>query len=329
MIKNRTVKKNRSKQIFFLISYKLKACFSKKFRHPLICSFKITRKCNLKCLHCPFWRRDYLKDDSCSNLEIRDDAICNDSLSFDKIKSILNDLYLEGVKIIIFEGGEPLLWKDPEGKKDIKDIISYSKKFFYYTGITTNGTINFKDINPDILFISIDGLKETHERIRGKGSFDMIIKNILSNRGKKIIANVCISRANIKEVPDLIIFLNEKVYGITVQFFYPYENLPDLFLRKEERSGIIDKLLELKNNNYKILNSAASLVKMKDNSWKCSDFLVANVESNGKITRGCYLKDKVKDVSCKACGFAVHCEISLAYALNMSSINAARKIFWQ
>jgi len=347
------VNKNRLFQVLFLLFYKVKTSISEKYRHPLICSFKITKNCNLRCTHCPFWRQPAVPvpgNETPENLRIGTlpENTCRpagnsfeqhntipadrlpavyENLSFARIRALLEKLKNDGVKIIIFEGGEPLLWMDGSRKKGISDVIEYAKRLFFITGITTNGTLNLNRINPDIFFVSIDGLEKTHNRLRGR-SFGKIIENITSARNKKIIANICISKENKDEIPDLVKFLNNKVFGTTVQFFYPYEGLPDLALSAEEKTGVINRLLELKRQGYKILNSASSLVKMKNNSWKCHDFLVANVESDGSFSCGCYLKNKIKEISCSDCGFAVHCEISLAYMLNWQSINAAKNIFW-
>ncbi len=324
-IKKTEIKKKKVKIIAFLkitaflLLYKIKAALFKKFRLPLITSFKITQKCNLKCLHCPFWKINTQK--------IKTQKLNGgQNLDFSKVTQILNRLKKDGIKIIIFEGGEPLLWKDLKNNKDINDVIKYSKKLFFITGVTTNGTIDLSNYDPDIFFVSIDGLKDTHDKIRGK-SFDKILENIEANKNKKIIVNICISKINIDKFEDLIKFLNDKVYGITVQFFYPFENLPNLTLSQNEKEDVINKLLELKKQNLKLLNSSAALTKMKNNSWKCLDFLVASVEFDGSISYGCYLKNKVKNISCKDCGFSVHCEISLAYSLNLDAICNAKKIF--
>ena len=79
---------------------------------------------------------------------------------FENVIKILDNLYSEGVRIVIFEGGEPLLWKDEKNAKDINDVIEYAKQLFFFTGITTNGTIDIERLNPDIFFISIDGYAE-------------------------------------------------------------------------------------------------------------------------------------------------------------------------
>ena len=303
--------RNKSSQVFYLVKFAIKSRVRERYKKPLLCSFKITGNCNLKCVHCPFWR----------NTE-------KNSLDFENIKQILENLYLNGVRIVIFEGGEPLLWKDKPGGKDINDVIEYAKTLFFFTGVTSNGTIDIERFNPDIFFISIDGLKETHDKLRGK-SFDSIMRNIEKNRRqKKIIANICISSENVDEIGELVRFLNDKVYGITIQFFYPYDNVEDLRLGNKDKKELLKNLIDLKRKGIKLLNSISCMKMMVDNTWKCDDFLVANVEQDGRLSQGCYLKNKTAEVLCRDCGFAVHCEISLAYGLNIGALNSARKIFW-
>jgi MoaA/NifB/PqqE/SkfB family radical SAM enzyme len=250
-------------------------------------------------------------------------------MNYFEVTSMLDMLYADGVRIVIFEGGEPLLWKDRKNNKDIGNIISYAQKLFFCTGITTNGTIDLEKFDPDIFFISIDGLEETHDRIRGK-SFKKIIKNLEKNvKSKKIITNICISRANYSELEETIKFLNNRVYGITIQFFYPYEGLDDdLRLSNSEKDEILKELLALKKQGYKILDSASCLNRMAHNTWRCSDFLVSSVEQDGTVSYGCYLNNKVDNVLCSECGFAVHCEISLAYNLDIDALKTAKVVFW-
>jgi Fe-coproporphyrin III synthase len=307
----KTKRASKTRQILYFANFALKSRLSSRYKKPLLCSFKLTNKCTLKCLHCPFWRYEQKNE-----------------LGFDEVAEILKKLHKDGVKIIIFEGGEPLIWEDKKSGKTISDVINIAKPLFYSTGITTNGTIDFGSIDPDIIFVSIDGLQKTHDSIRGK-SFDRIITNIDKySHSKKIIANICISRINQKEIKDLIIFLNNKVYGITLQFFYPYSNVENQSLDNFEKEKILKEILELKKEGFKILDSKACLVKMARNEWHCYDFLVASVNPDGSATYGCYLKNRVENISCADCGFAAHCEISYAYSLNFGALNTARKIFW-
>jgi Fe-coproporphyrin III synthase len=305
------VRTSKLNQVLYLAGFAIKSRLSDKYKKPLLCSFKLTNRCTLKCRHCPFWR-------NMQKIE----------LEYEKIEEILKKLHADGVRIVIFEGGEPLIWEDKKKRKNISDVIDIAKKFFDFVGVTTNGTVDLSLINPDVIFISIDGLQKTHDSIRGK-SFDRIISNIEKyKKVKKIIANICISRANLKEIPELIKFLNDKVYGITIQFFYPYLRVEDQSLTIKEKTSLLKELLKLKKDGYKIFDSSACLTRMAGNTWRCYDFLVASVDPDGTVNYGCYLKNRVENISCMDCGFTAHCEISLAYRFNIDALNAARKIFW-
>jgi len=300
-------------QVLHLLGYAVSSRLSAKARRPLVCGFKVTGDCNLNCRHCPFVR------DSSRKAASPDYILASD---------ILDRLYADGVRIVIFEGGEPLMWKDPAAGRDISDLIAKAKEKFFYTCITTNGTMPLEGIDPDIVFISIDGLKETHDSIRGK-SFDMIMANIGKYRQKKIIVNTCISRSNFMEIPQLVRFLEGKVYGITIQFFYPYQKVENLSLNTVQKKQVLEELISLKRKGFSILDSYSCLKKMQDNSWRCHDFLIASVEPDGTIIHGCYLKERVEKISCAHCGFAAHCEVSMAYDLDFKAIKAARDIFWK
>lgn len=306
--------KKKTAQIIYLSKYALASRISNKCKKPLLCSFKITSGCNLNCIHCPFIGKGNINK--------------VDNISFDSASEVLETLYNNGTRIVIFEGGEPLLWKDRENYHDISDLIEEAKKKFFFTCITTNGTIELDKAEPDIFFISLDGLKDTHDYIRGN-SFDRIISNIEKyHKKKKIIMNTCISRLNFMEIPELVKYINDKVFGITIQFFYPYPNVENLSLSMVQKKQVLEELIILKKNGYKVLDSYSCLKKMENNSWKCRDFLIASTEPDGKITHGCYLKNRVKDISCRDCGFTVHCEISLAYDLHPGALIAAKNIFW-
>jgi len=64
---------------------------------PFLVSYAITRRCNLKCRHC--------------YSDAREDPL-PDELSFGEAKKLLNDLADWGIKLLIFDGGEPLLRED-------------------------------------------------------------------------------------------------------------------------------------------------------------------------------------------------------------------------
>jgi len=287
----------------YLFSCYVKSRFF-NIKRPLLAGLKITHLCNLKCRHCPFWKKEKL------------------SFSFLQAKNSLKALYDLGVRLVIIEGGEPFLWKD--NSYDIRDVVAEAKKLFFSVGITTNGTLSL-EANSDIIWVSIDGLKKTHDLLRGE-SFDRIMANIKRSTHPKIYAHTTINRMNQGEIAEMVKFLSPKVKGLTFQFHYPYSGeADDLVLTFEERKIVLDELIKLKKDGFPIANSYACLQALKDNKWRCHSWMIASVEPDGKLTQGCYIKGR-GEVSCKKCGFSAHTEISLAYSGVIESIKAGKKI---
>lgn len=289
----------------YFIFYYLQSLLGQK--NPVLGGMKLTHACNLTCKHCPFWKKK------------------GESLSFEQVLSCMLTLYSWGVRILIIEGGEPFLWRD--GTHDIRDVINEARKLFFSVGVTTNGTFPI-EVDSDIVWVSIDGLKETHDRIRGD-SFDSAIANIETSSHPRIYAHVTINALNWKEIPDLVKFLSSKVKGITIQFHYPYESdVADdkLLLPFDHRREVLDKLIALKKQDFHVADSYACLKALKDNRWKCHPWMIASVDPDGTMKRGCYVKDR-GPISCEHCGFAAHTEISLAYSGVIGAMLAGRKIF--
>jgi len=86
-------------------------------RAPLFCGHKLTYNCNLKCKMCPFWKR--------SNID----------LTLEDEKVVLQRIYDSGACAIAFEGGEPLL------RKDLAEILAFSRSLPLQTSLITNGTL--------------------------------------------------------------------------------------------------------------------------------------------------------------------------------------------
>jgi len=136
-----------------------------------IAIWNFTNRCNLSCLHC------YSKADL--------DAV--DSLSTQKIMDTLPKLKSNGIKFLIFSGGEPLT------RKDIFEIASRCKELGIITYLSTNGLYVKKSNAEKILDtfnyigISIDGSQEVHDKFRGlQGSFVESMKavDLLNSYGK-------------------------------------------------------------------------------------------------------------------------------------------------
>lgn len=87
--------------------------------------------------------------------------------------------------MLYITGGEPLL------RPDLFQVMAHACNLGFVWGITTNGTLltdkniqQMVDTNCKTLSISLDGLKETHDDLRGHVCFDEVIAGI-----KKLVAS--------------------------------------------------------------------------------------------------------------------------------------------
>lgn len=288
-----------------VIPYVLWTYIISRQRKPFLTSFKLTHRCNLCCQQCPFYKMP------------------GGDLPFEQVKSLLHQLHSRGNRLVVFEGGEPLLWRD--GDHDIDHILKIARRLFFSVGVTTNGTLPL-NVNCDALWVSIDGFAETHNRLRGANIFNTVIENIRHSKHLRLFAHITANAENAEEIPDLITFLRPLVKGITLQFYYPYNHKDSLFLDFDRRSKLIAQVIDLKKQGYPILNSIPALNALRRNTWRCYDWLLDNANPDGSLVQGCYLKGRT-DIDCLRCGFSPNTEISLAYRGNFQAIQAGIKIF--
>jgi len=273
---------------------------------PYVASFKLTHACNLACEQCPFIH------------------LPHQNLDYKRVIETLDRLYARGDRIVIFEGGEPTLWRD--GKYCLSDVICEARQRFDRVGVTTNGTLPLT-IRPDLLWVSIDGFRETYAHLRGADAINQVIENIRRADHPRIYAHITANRLNATETPDLARFLNGIVRGITIQFYYPYSRNDELYLPLNERAHLIDRLIELKRDGIRILNSFDALRALKKNTWHCESWLFDNVNANGSVFQGCYLDGRAR-VDCSKCGFSPYTEASFAYQGHWRAIQAGLHIFF-
>lgn len=128
-------------------------------RSPITAAAKVTNKCNLKCDHCPWWRRD-----------IKESSTKEWLRSIEKARE-------KGAIHLIIEGGEPTL------REDLNVIIEHAKNLGMLVMVITNGTVDLSKFDPDTYWISVEGVGDTHDKNRGEGVFDRIVDNLRKNPG--------------------------------------------------------------------------------------------------------------------------------------------------
>ncbi len=123
-----------------------------------------TYQCNLNCSYC-------------SSKKILNRNSKATELFIERLVNYLRQ-YIYDENVVVFFGGEPLI-----DIKSISEIISRTKNIKCKYRIYTNGTL-ISDIPNDffipfeVIFVSLDGDKQAHDKYRGRGTYDKIIKNI-------------------------------------------------------------------------------------------------------------------------------------------------------
>jgi MoaA/NifB/PqqE/SkfB family radical SAM enzyme len=271
---------------------------------PLIRGLVLSNRCNLRCQHC--------------NLSTRG---TNDMTLAEAFRAI-DDFYREGGRCLYLEGGEPFLWRD--GTYSLEDVVDYARRRGYLTVVVyTNGTFPITTA-ADTVFVSVDGLRATHDVLRGK-SFIRIMANIQNSGHPSIFVNYTINSRNRDDIRAFCEYVNEidRVRAVFFYFHTPYYGYDDLYLQPEERRRIVEELLELRKS-YRILNSRAGLLSALRNDWK-RPLGVCSVYENGVVYPCCrYSSDPEL---CRQCGYLSYAEIDQTWKLKPSAVLNALKYF--
>lgn len=258
-----------------------------KDRSPIAAAIKITQRCNLKCMHCT-WDNKITKD-----------------LTFVRWKNIIDDLYNQGITAIVIEGGEPTLYKG------VSDLVEYIKSKGIYCIFITNGTQEISGINPDVFWVSIEGMKKSNDKMRGIGVFEKVISNLERNQDKKIISLTTISKTNAKDIELLCRHLSGMVHGMMFNFEYPYSNIKDMALDRMERRGVAERLIELKRRYPKIMNSI-SYLNTVGREKRCYPWLLVFVTADGRQRNDCMVRH-IEKCDCSKCDMCCYGELSRMY----------------
>ena len=161
-------------------------------RPPLIRSFEpslrylelqITNRCNLKCRHCYI---ENIKIKSQINIKTQNinppipplekGGEGGFELSVNQVRNILHEFEeMQGLRVLI-TGGEPLL------HSKFVEINEMFPQFFIRKVLFSNGLLLkkelLKNLHVDEIQISIDGLEDAHNSLRGSGTFRLAMKAV-------------------------------------------------------------------------------------------------------------------------------------------------------
>ena len=161
--------------------------------------WNMTRRCNLKCVHC------YAQ---------AIDPEGKDEISTDQAKEIIDDLASFGSPVMLFSGGEPLV------RSDLCELANYAVQKGMRAVISTNGTLitkekarELREIGLSYVGISLDGGQEIHDQFRGvPGAFQKAMQGLTNcqEQGLKVGLRFTINKRNASEVPTIFKILRER-----------------------------------------------------------------------------------------------------------------------
>lgn len=167
-----------------------------------------TRRCNLQCLHC-------YSSSSPQNA---------DALSLGVLKGALEALSAEGFNVASVSGGEPLLFKP------LIELLKFARSLGMTVTLTTNGMLLNEAHagqlagTAQLLAISLDGLPESHNRMRANGqAFEKMAGNLKWVREAKIPFGFifALTLYNLNELAWVAEFAHEQ--GATLLQVHPLE----------------------------------------------------------------------------------------------------------
>jgi MoaA/NifB/PqqE/SkfB family radical SAM enzyme len=135
----------------------------------------LSTHCNLACRMCSVWKGR------------------EEELSHEKIRSLMDGARALGANRFSVSGAEPFM------REDTPEILAYAERIgFQETSAISNGVLldraqrldALEKLKKLIIVISLDGPREVHDELRGKGVYDKAVEALRELRGRGITCSI-------------------------------------------------------------------------------------------------------------------------------------------
>ena len=199
---------------------------------------------------------------------------------------------------IIFTGGDPLMYPF------FFEVLEYTRSEMPDIQIQMLGNpelltdevaCRLKELNVNAYQMSLDGLEDTHDYIRHKGSFRDTLKKVavLKSHDIRVVIRATVSGLNIDEIPGLFDLMNER--GIDI--FSIHRFVPVNIRRYNERLSLIPPkeyksfLLRMYDRNLRH-NGHRCGVNVKEPLWKLLESEMGLKECSNWFYTPCIVGDR-------------------------------------
>ncbi|MFH7319660.1 DUF5714 domain-containing protein [Desulfurivibrio sp. D14AmB] len=235
------------------------------------CWFHLTNNCNLACRHCLFAARPGREAET---------------LPKELLREGLRQAGRLGCNLFYFTGGEPFVY--PDFLAILGELLADDAK---HAVVLTNGLLLAEQL-PQLLRlprerlhlqISLDGLEQHHDQLRGRGSFGRLVAvlKLLREHGLAATLAVAVNRENVEQLAALVDFAAAqgvgnlhllwhfvRGQGSREQFVSPAEILPRLVEaqeRAQSRGVLIDNVETLR---AQVFSSPGTRYDLANTAWE-------------------------------------------------------------
>jgi len=212
----------------------------------------LTYRCNLRCGYCQIWKE------------------AGQELSTTQALAAIDELYEAGMGRLGLTGGEPLL------REDIATIVEHARGLGLFTTIFTNGTLVEQHLHTlrrvDAVLLSLDGPREAHDSLRGRGSFDATLRalELLRRHRVPVWTNTVLTAHNIDQVG--FVLDTARRFGALAAFQPVFEHsysvkgekVEQLRAERQRYAEVVRHLLQQKRRGAPLLNSVPFFEQILD-----------------------------------------------------------------
>lgn len=179
----------------------MKEVYGRGGYRPRSCVWELSLLCDLRCKHCGSYAGERRPDE----------------LSYDELVRVTDQLIEIGVELVTVGGGEPTL--HPHWATLSRRLVDGGVQVNMITngwGFNERKLKQAQDAGLIQIAFSIDGLREAHDEVRRKGSFDRVVRGVdlCVAAGMSTGAVTHINRLNNKSLPEIRQLLQD--HGVSV-----------------------------------------------------------------------------------------------------------------
>lgn len=214
-------------------------------KEPVFVCFYLTNRCNLRCKYC------FVIDEKI------DKKILSAEFTREEAFRLVDEFYSLGTRMMFLLGGEPLL------HKHVGDIVEYIVAKGIVLHVVTNGTLLGEKVEAvkkaHAVCVSLDGVGETNDRLRGEGVYERAMAGLKKARenGVRCRIHSVVSRSNLRRFEEMAKLAGELGVPLTVSpsTHIGRTDFEPLSITDDEYREFWTKYRELKKRGYPIGNT--------------------------------------------------------------------------